>query len=124
LQGSDTASRAIAMLVPFPVVRVWGLPPAARMLKFVLSCLPLLGQSLFFLIINRNSVGSVGSLPASPRRYWVLLNQLQQFCVGSAGHSVGSLPAREKLYALALVQNRHLLVQCWFRFIIKMLIKQ
>jgi hypothetical protein len=85
-----------------------------------------LGQSRFFLIINRNSVGSVGSvgsLPASPRRYWVL-NQLQQFCVGSAGHSVGSPPARKKLYALALVQNRHLLVQCWFRFIIKMLIKQ
>jgi hypothetical protein len=37
LQGSATASRAIAMLVPLLVVLVWGLPPAARMLKFVLS---------------------------------------------------------------------------------------
>jgi hypothetical protein len=70
LQGSDTASRAIAMLLPFVVVRVWDLPPAARMLKFVLSsfCLPV--SHLIFLIISRNSVGSVGSVvhcpPAAP----------------------------------------------------------
>ncbi|EOX0725813.1 MULTISPECIES: hypothetical protein [Klebsiella pneumoniae complex] len=88
------------MLVPFPVVRVSGSATSRPYAEICAAMLTSLSASLcFFLIINRNSVGSVGSvgsLPASPRRYWVFLNQLQQFCVGSAGHSVGSPPAREK----------------------------
>lgn len=48
LHGSDTASRAIAMLVPFPVVRVSGSATSRPYAEICAVMLTSLGQSLFF----------------------------------------------------------------------------
>jgi hypothetical protein len=58
LQGSATASRAIAMLLPLLWCGSGDLPPAARMLKFVLSFYLTILFPIFW-IVSRNSVVSV-----------------------------------------------------------------